>query len=50
MLPEPFVGATLKAVAEQTVVVCGVTKGVGLTVTVTVNVAPEHVPEIGVTV
>jgi hypothetical protein len=50
MLPLPFVGATLNAAPEQIAAVCAATVGVGLTVTVTKNVAPEHEPEIGVTV
>jgi hypothetical protein len=50
IFPLPFVGATLNAAPEQMAAVCAETVGVGLTVTVTVNVAPEHEPEIGVTV
>ena len=33
----------------QAVVACADITGVGLTVTVTVNTAPVHVPEVGVT-
>jgi hypothetical protein len=53
MLPEPFAGATVNAVALHVVGVCDVINGFGFTVTVTVNVEPTHEPEapdIGVTI
>jgi hypothetical protein len=51
IFPLPFVGVTVNVAPEQ--IAEGVTSaitGFGLTVIVTVNVLPEHVPEIGVTV
>ena len=49
----PFVPSTGVAVNEvplHTVAVIAVIEGFGLTVTVTVNVLPAHVPDVGVTV
>jgi hypothetical protein len=46
----PLTGADVKATPLQTVFVIAVIAGDGFTVTVTVNVVPEHVPEVGVTV
>ena len=46
----PFAGVAVNAVALHTVAVIGVIEGCGLTVTVTVNVLPTHVPDVGVTV
>jgi hypothetical protein len=46
----PFAGEAVKAVALQIVDVIFVTAGIGLTVTVTVNVLPVHAPDNGVTV
>ena len=45
-----LVSVRVKASALQIVGVCAGTTGFGLTVTVTVNVAPVHVPDFGVTV
>jgi hypothetical protein len=50
ILPEPFVGASVNADPEQLAAVCAITEGVGLTVTVTENDVPTHVPLVGVTV
>ena len=46
----PFTGVTVKAVPLQANAVILVIAGRGFTVTVTVNVAPVHVPKLGVTV
>jgi hypothetical protein len=46
----PFTGVTENPVLPQVVAVMFVIAGVGFTVTVTVNVFPEQVPEVGVTV
>ena len=46
----PFAGVTVNAVPLHTVAVIGFIEGCGLTVTVTVNVLPTHVPDVGVTV
>jgi hypothetical protein len=48
--PTPSVGVTEKAVPLQVEVVCAATNGFGLTVTVTVNVAPVQLAVEGVTV
>jgi hypothetical protein len=45
-----FAGVTEKALPLQMVVFCGGITGVGLTVTVTVKVAPVQPPDVGVTV
>jgi hypothetical protein len=50
-LPPPFVGVTVNPTPLHTVAVCAVViDGCGLTVTVTANVLPAHVPDVGVTV
>ena len=46
----PFTGVTVNAVPLHTVAVIALIEGFGLTVTVTVNVLPTHVPDVGVTV
>ncbi len=46
----PSVGLTVNATPLQLIVVIAVTTAVGLTVTVTVNVAPVQLPDNGVTV
>ena len=46
----PFAGVAVNATPLHTVAVIGVIEGCGLTVTVTVNVLPTHVPDVGVTV
>src|ERR1043166_1782730 len=46
----PSTGVTLNAVPLHTVVVIAFIDGFGLTVTVTVNVAPVHEPDVGVTI
>ena len=49
----PLAGLTVNAVPLQTVAVCAGMAGTGLTVTVTVNVAPTQLPaapDVGVTV
>ena len=43
-------GVTVNAAPLHIVATCAPTAGVGLTVTVTVKVAPAHVPVVGVTV
>ena len=45
-----FTGVTVNPLPLQTIAVIGVMAGFGLTVTVTVKVAPVHVPVTGVTV
>ena len=46
----PFTGVEVKDMPVHTVLVSAVIEGVGLTVTVTVNEDPTHVPDVGVTV
>ena len=46
----PLTGVTINPTPLQTVVVMAVINGCGLTVTVTVKVAPVQLPESGVTV
>jgi hypothetical protein len=49
-MPLPgFVGVTTKVTPLHTVVLIGVTSGVGFTNTVTVNIAPSQLPDFGVT-
>ena len=50
ILPLPFAGITAKATSPQVEVVWFKIEGVGSTVTVTVNVAPAQLPDVGVTV
>ena len=42
-------GVTVNAFELQITSVCAVTKGLGLTVTVTLNAVPEQLPDVGVT-
>jgi hypothetical protein len=44
-----FVGVTTKVTPLHTVVLIGVTSGVGFTNTVTVNIAPTQLPDFGIT-
>jgi len=46
----PFSGVTVKVPPLQIVAIIFVMAGLGFTVTVTVNVAPMQLPEVGVTV
>jgi hypothetical protein len=46
----PFTGVALNAVALHVEVVIAVTAGPGSMVTITVNVGPEHLPAVGVTI
>ena len=49
-MPLPgFVGVTTKVTPLHTVVLIGVTSGVGFTYTVTVNIAPTQFPDFGIT-
>ena len=49
-MPLPgLVGVTTKVTPLHTVVLIGVTSGVGFTNTVTVNIAPVQLPDLGVT-
>ena len=50
MFPPPFAGVIVKVPPLQIVAVCAVINGVGLTVTVTVKVAPVQLPVLAVTV
>ena len=45
-----FAGVEVKVPPLQIELVMGVIAGTGFTVAITVNVAPEHVPEVGVIV
>jgi hypothetical protein len=49
-LGDVALGVTENALPVQVCVVMLAILGVGFTVTVTVNVAPKHVPDVGVTV
>ena len=46
----PFAGVEVKVASLQITFVIGVIAGTGLTVTITVKVAPVHIPDNGVTV
>ena len=46
----PFIGVTVNATPLHTVAVIAVIEGCGVTVTVTVNVLPAQLPDVGVTV
>jgi hypothetical protein len=49
IFPDPSAGATVNAFELQIVAVCAITDGLGLTVTVMLNGAPEQLPAVGVT-